>query len=236
MSELIPRAEIIAVPFLDGHIPAVMVDGEPHVVLKPIVDLLGINWASQYAKLSAAQWACIVLVATQLPGEAQARQAVAVTLETFAIWLAGIQEGRVAEEARQTVIAYKREAGRALRDHFFGAPAQEVRKTGDDLDLIEGMVAAIREDRRRLAALEAGQRELVARVEASEGRNDWFTALGYAKLHDRPTNRPHLAKAGRRATQIMRARGEQPHRRQDATFGTVNVYPSDVLEQAFAEI
>ncbi len=32
----------------------------------------------------------------------------------------------------------------------------------------------------------------------------------------------------------MRERGEQPHRRQDATFGTVNVYPLWALEEAFA--
>jgi phage antirepressor YoqD-like protein len=120
--QVAPRAEVIAVPFLGGHIPAVLIDGEPHVILKPIVDLLGIGWAPQYTKLSAAQWACITLVVTQLPGEAQVRQVVTVSLETFSVWLAGLQEGRVSADARETVLRYKQEAGRALRDHFFGSP------------------------------------------------------------------------------------------------------------------
>lgn len=120
----VPHAECVAVPFLGGHIPAVMIDGEPYVVPKPIVDLLGITWAPQHTKLSAARWAIISLVVTQLPNDFQPRQHVAITLETFSIWLAGIQEGRVAPEAQETVIHYKREAGKALRDHFFGKPAQ----------------------------------------------------------------------------------------------------------------
>lgn len=103
------------------------------------------------------------------------------------------------------------------------------RAPGDDLDVLQSMVAAMRADRQRIAAIEA-------KVEAIEGRHDWFAALAWAKLHDHPTNRPFLAKAGRRATAIMRAQGRQPDHRQDATFGRINVYPADVLEQAFNEV
>lgn len=107
---------------------------------------------------------------------------------------------------------------------------------GDDLDVIEGMVRAMRADRRRIAALEQAQAETAAKVEAIEGQHDWFTALGYAKLHGHSTSRPYLMKVGKAATAIMRKGGQEPERRQDATFGTVNVYPSAVLEQAFAEV
>lgn len=86
----------------------------------------------------------------------------------------------------------------------------------------------------RLTAVEASQAVTAAKVEAIEGRHDWFTALGYAKLHDHPTNRPFLAQVGKRASALMREQGIDPHRRQDATFGAVNVYPVAVLERAFA--
>lgn len=133
----VPRAECIPVPFLDGFIPAVMIDGKPSIIIKPIVDLLGIAWAPQFTKLSAARWACITLAVTQVPGDSQARQWVTVSMRGFVIWLAGIQEGRVREEAQETVIRYKEEAGDVLEAHFFGKPsAFELPKTfADALEL-----------------------------------------------------------------------------------------------------
>lgn len=106
----------------------------------------------------------------------------------------------------------------------------------DDLDVIEGMVRAIRADRQRLAAVEQAQAATAAKVAAIEGHYDEYTALAYAKLHDYPTGRPYLAKVGKHATALMREQGAEPHRRQDATFGAINVYPVSVLECAFAEV
>lgn len=98
------------------------------------------------------------------------------------------------------------------------------------------MAQRLVEQESRLAAVEHGQAVTAAKVEAIEGRHDWFTALGYAKLHDHPTERAHLAQVGRRATALLREQGQDPHRRQDATFGAVNTYPVAVLETAFAEV
>lgn len=218
-----PRAGIIAVPFLDGHIPCFVHEDEPMVILKPIAEGMGLSWPRQYAKISADQTASVAFKAIQLPGDDQARKTMGVSLETFTLWLGNLQPSRVKHEARETVMAFKREAGRRLREHFFGALAQ---KPGDDLDLLEGLIAAMRADRQRIAVMEA-------KVAAIEGAHDWFTALGYAKLNGHPTNRPFLAKVGKRATALLHGRGEQPLPRQDATFGKVNTYPLDVLEQAF---
>lgn len=118
------RAELIAVPFDGGPLPATLVNGEPHVVLRPVVEALGLDWKSQHAKLSADEAARMVLVTTQLPGDRQSREVTAVDLETFTLWLAGLQPGRVAERARPGVVAYRRSAGRALREHFFGKARQ----------------------------------------------------------------------------------------------------------------
>lgn len=107
---------------------------------------------------------------------------------------------------------------------------------GDDLDLLYGMLDRLREDRRRIQAVEGRQDVTEAKVAAIEGRHDWFTALGYARLHGHPTDRAFLAQVGKRATAIMRARGEEPRRRQDATFGEINVYPADVLAEVFEAV
>lgn len=223
-------AEVIAAPFMSGHIPCFMHDGEPMVILKPIAeDVMGLSWPRQYAKLSADQTACVAFKAIQVPGDDQVRRHMGISLETFAVWLARLQPSRVKPEARETVLAYQREAGRALRAHFFGQPAAAARRPASGIALLEEMVAELRAQHERTAVLEA-------KVSAIEGRHDWFTALGYAKLTDRPTDRPYLQRVGMKATRLLAERGEQPVKRQDATFGAVNTYPSDVLDAAFEAV
>ncbi|WP_214322059.1 BRO-N domain-containing protein [Nonomuraea sediminis] len=120
---------------------------------------------------------------------------------------------------------------------------RQIRETGryeaaptDELDVIQTMLDNVRAQRRRIAALEQQQAITSAKIEAIEGRYDWFTALGYAKLHDLPTDRPFLARVGKKAAALLRAQGDEPHPRQDATFGTVNTYPAAVLERAFVAV
>jgi phage antirepressor YoqD-like protein len=115
----IVRADTILVPFDGGPLPAVLLDGDPRVVLRPVVEAVGLDWKSQHAKLSADEAACMVLVTTQLPGDRQAREYAVVDLETFTLWLAGLQPGRVAAHARAAVVAYRKRAARVLREHFF---------------------------------------------------------------------------------------------------------------------
>ena len=136
-----PRAEVTAVPFLDGHIPCVEVDGDPMVILRPIAEaVMGLRWAPQHAKITADQTACVSFIVTQLPGDTQSRRHMGVSLETFTIWLASLQPSRVSGAARETVIRYKREAGRALRDHFFGQPKQDL----DEIEVAERYLATLK--------------------------------------------------------------------------------------------
>jgi hypothetical protein len=235
--EVAPRPQVVSVPFLGGHIPCFVMGDEPMVILKPIVeDVMGLSWPRQYAKLSADQTACVAFTAIQLPGDTQARQVMGVSLETFTLWLGGLQPSRVAPEARETVVRYRREAARALRNHFFGSRTEVARRPDGDLDMIQNMLDALRQQREAMRAQQQRMAVVEAKVSAIEGEHDWFTALAFAKLNDHPTNRPHLAKVGKKATALMRDRGEQPQRRQDATFGAINTYPADVLAQAFEAV
>ncbi|WP_432091793.1 hypothetical protein [Streptomyces sp. NRRL F-5630] len=107
-------------------------------------------------------------------------------------------------------------------------------KTGAELVL--QMAQELVAQEQRLASVEHAQAATAAKVAALEGRHDWFTALAHARLHGHPTDRRYLARIGRRATTLLRAQGEEPQPRQDATFGSVNTYPVAVLETAFAEV
>lgn len=104
------------------------------------------------------------------------------------------------------------------------------------VDAIRAMLDLIEATQADVLQLKAGARATSARLDSIEGNYGEFTALGYAKLNDLPTARPWLAQLGKRASAAMRAEGEEPRRRQDATFGLINVYPTWALDAALAEM
>ncbi|MFE2041641.1 hypothetical protein ACFXAZ_12050 [Streptomyces sp. NPDC059477] len=113
---------------------------------------------------------------------------------------------------------------------------QESARPATGAELVLQMAQELVAQEHRLASIEQAQAVTAAKVAAIEGQYEEFTALAYAKLHDHPTSRPYLAQIGKRATALMREQGTEPHRRQDATFGQINIYPVPVLERAFSEV
>ncbi|WP_051860130.1 hypothetical protein [Streptomyces anulatus] len=163
-------------------------------------------------------------------------------LQTFAAPFGGVANLGLSPKARSLAVFSRRAmlnvgmlltespVARQVRTYLLTAEATPRR--GDDLDVIEGMVAAIRADRQRLARIEQQQDVMAAKLAAIEGHYEEFTALGYATLHRLPTNRPFLQRLGKKATDLMRDAGQQPRKRQDATFGLINVYPVSYLATA----
>lgn len=153
-----PRAEVIAVPFLGGHIPCFMDGDEPMVVIKPIAeDVMKLSWPRQFTKLKADATARVAFKAIRLPGDDRYRKHMGVSLETFTLWLGSLHPSKVSHEARETVIQYKHEAGRVLRNHFFGS--QRIAE-GDELALLEETTGKL------ARAIEIAKAERAARVEA----------------------------------------------------------------------
>lgn len=101
----------------------------------------------------------------------------------------------------------------------------------DSLDVLQGFLTRMIEERDERLALESRTRVLEAKVSAQAGEHNEFTTLAYAKLNNLPSDRVSCQRHGQRASRLMRSRGQEPRKRQDATFGTVNVYPVDVLEE-----
>lgn len=116
---------------------------------------------------------------------------------------------------------------------------KEIRKTGSysaNLSPAEMLLAQAQQlvdQERRLKEIETTTKEVTSKVAALEGAHNWFTALGYAINNNYKTERNYLMRVGKKASAIMREKGEAPQPRQDATFGKVNTYPVDVLEVAF---
>lgn len=120
---------------------------------------------------------------------------------------------------------------------------REIRETGgyqskqmSPGEILVAQAQRFLEHEREIARI-AGELEVVnAKIAGIEGEHDWFTCLAYAKLHNHRTDRAYLSRVGRYATALMRERGEEPHKRQDATFGLINTYPKGDLAQAFADV
>ncbi|HEY0451295.1 phage antirepressor N-terminal domain-containing protein [Actinophytocola sp.] len=184
-ADLVPSADVVLVPFDGGHIPAVLLDGEPHVVLRPVAEALGLNWPAQYAKLRADGSARLTTVLAQLPGEDLPRRVVVSDLETFVIWLAGLRPGRVTEPANAEVTTWKRKAGRALREHFFG-PRDQL----DEIVVAERYLEALRQ-KRALEARVAADSSLVAQARTYNEADGLSTMRSFARDVQRWAQREH---------------------------------------------
>jgi len=111
-------AEVVKVDLSAGSVHTVLVDGEPHVLLRPAVETLGLDWKNQHEKLRRRSWACVVQQTMQVPGDRQARNHSLGTVETFLMLLATVNEHRVAEDVRPILVAFQRETAKAIADYW----------------------------------------------------------------------------------------------------------------------
>lgn len=104
-------------PFMDGFIETVLIDNEPHVVLKPTIEGMGLDWEPQRKKLARRSWAVTSQrEATGADGKTYAM--VTCDLETWSMLLANIDENKVKADARELVVEYQQKSARALRDFW----------------------------------------------------------------------------------------------------------------------
>lgn len=116
------------------------------------------------------------------------------------------------------------------------APRSELDILRSAIDQIE--MAQRAAARAEAAAIEASLEARVAnaRIDAIEGRHDWFSALGYSKLHGLPTDNVSCARLGKLAASIARATGVEPNKVQHAHYGLVNEFPEHVWAQAASSL
>lgn len=130
--------------------------------------------------------------------------------------------------AAQTYFAVRTSQSEAIETRLAGM-SDWVRQQMDTLMQI-GEIEA--EQKRQDAQLQ----KVTARVDTLEGNHDWFSALGYAKLHDLTSESGYLKRVGTVAGRILRAAGDTPGKTQHPAYGSVGTYPAWVLEQAFSEV
>jgi P22_AR N-terminal domain len=192
--------ETIPVPGADDLL-ATQSDGRQWVALKPMCETLGIDPWSQLLKLKGKSWATTRMTPV-VAADGKVRKMAMIDSKTIPMWLATIDEDRVSPEARPKLIAYQREARDAL-DAYFNRRVSSPPPM-NQLDVL----------RAALDQIEAVQRDADkanARLDGIEGRHDWFSALGYARLTGAEnTSNAAMQRLGKRRQQSPGRPGSSP--------------------------
>ena len=199
------------------------------VAIRPVCDQLGIDTQAQHRKLDQAEWATIAMKAV-VAADGKLRDMVMLDADHLPMWLGTIQASRVNEGARPTLIAYQREAARALRDYFYRGVA--VATELSQFDILRAAIDRLEESERVANEAKAIAERSEARLDGIEGKHDWFSALGYARLNGLPTYEKFLRKLGKCASMIARTHDIAPDKAQHAHYGTVNSYPEWIWKLA----
>lgn len=133
----ISHYEAVAVPFRDGTVLAVDVDGKPHVILKAAFEAIGLDADQQVRKTQRQHWAR-TLNLTVRAGDGKPREMVTADLRTFLMALATIPVSRVAEAVQQNLMDYQNEVADVIEAYWNQGGAINPRATGDQLATIIG--------------------------------------------------------------------------------------------------
>lgn len=131
-----PNSDLVEIPFHDDVIPVLDVDGKPHIVLKPVIDGLGLDYWSQVEKLRKRSWAAPSNRLVQLAGQQQRREMVVIDVRTFLMLLATIDENRVAADVKNKLVTYQAEVADAVEAYWTKGGAVNPRATREQLDAI----------------------------------------------------------------------------------------------------
>lgn len=136
----------INVPFYGSELYVVNHIGEPYAPMRPIIDGMGMDWASQFTKLKQRFKTSVVKITMQLPGDNQRREVICLALRKLAAWLNTISPNKVRPEIRERVIRYQEECDDVLYEYWTKGQVTNPRKsvtTVDERTPLRGLVNRI---------------------------------------------------------------------------------------------
>uniref|UniRef100_UPI0036D800C4 phage antirepressor N-terminal domain-containing protein n=1 Tax=Photorhabdus sp. RM322S TaxID=3342825 RepID=UPI0036D800C4 len=120
----------INVPFYGDDLYVVNHNGEPFVPMKPIIEGMGLDWASQFTKLKKRFTKGIAEITIPTKGGFQSMTCLA--LRKLAGWLATISPNKVKPEIREKVIQYQEESDDVLYEYWTKGQVTKKAKTTTD--------------------------------------------------------------------------------------------------------
>lgn len=117
-------AQTLTVAFHGTDLFIIEHNGQPYTPMKPIVEGMGLDWASQFVKLKANEqrWGIVKIT---IPTLGDLQEAICIPLRKLAGWMAGIHSNKIIkadkeeqERIRAKIVEYQNECDDALWDYW----------------------------------------------------------------------------------------------------------------------
>ncbi|MDF2707047.1 MAG: hypothetical protein K0R62_2699 [Nonomuraea muscovyensis] len=125
--------EVVKLDLSAGSVQTVLIAGAPHIILKPAIEDLGLAYSPQLRKLKTRSWGVVTETVTT-GSDGKSYEMTATTVRSFLMLLANINENRVAEHVRPTLVAFQNETADAIEAYWTEGGAINPRATEDQLD------------------------------------------------------------------------------------------------------
>lgn len=176
-------SDVVPVPFHNDDVWCVVVDGRPHVIVKPAVEALGLDYWSQIEKLRKRSWAALGSSLVQLPDQHQRREMITCDVRTFRMLLATIDENRVAADVQPRLVEYQREVADTIEAYFSDGGAINPRASAEQLAAIVDLST------KRMAMFKAAEGLVDAAWLEAKARTELARGIGEEPEID-PATRP----------------------------------------------
>lgn len=125
---------LAAVEFHGATLVTTLVDGVPHVALKPVCTAIGIDWEGQHKRLSGHPILSSVISVTEMTGgDGKTYKMTCLPLKHLNGWLFGVDANRVDPAVRERLLEYQRECYDVLADYWQKGAATNPRATAASL-------------------------------------------------------------------------------------------------------
>lgn len=123
-------------------------DGEVFVPIKPVCDAIGIDVDAQRNKLNADEFFnSVTAIITATGADGKRYEMYCIRLRDVYGWLATINPGKVAPEAREAVARYRRECYDVLYEHFTGSMRRTIETNNAEIELLQQINSAISDEK-----------------------------------------------------------------------------------------
>lgn len=123
-------------------------DGETYVPIKPICDAIGIEAAAQRVKIQSDEFFNSVGSIIESTGsDGKHYDMFCLRLRDVYGWLATINPGKVAPEAREAVTRYRRECYDVLYEHFTCSMQRTIETNNAEIELLRQINSAISDEK-----------------------------------------------------------------------------------------
>lgn len=140
---IIEAVNTTSLTFQGQQIITAMAAGVAYVAMKPVVEGIGLDWASQFVKLKkqGEKFGCCDITIPSLGG---LQKMICIPLKKLNGWLFSINPAKVRDDIRDRLVRYQEECFTALHDYWNkGFAIRPTETTADDRTPLRGIVNRI---------------------------------------------------------------------------------------------